>query len=123
MDDTKNDKYVVLVFDDDEDTWETLSAEEKEQTFQVDYRFGELLAKRGGQVVGGAGLTHSRRTRWLTRDRGGQAVVTDGPYAETVEQLVGFFVVESPDLETVTEACHEMLPAHHRLEIRPVSDD
>jgi hypothetical protein len=112
------DKYVVFVFGDDEDEWESLSAEEKDVTFQADYRFGELLASRGGQVVGGAGLAHSKGTRWLTRDPAGRAVVTDGPYAETVEQLVGFFIVESPDLETVTEACQQMLPVHARLEIR-----
>jgi hypothetical protein len=117
------DKYVVFVVDDDEDQWEGLTQEEREPTYQADYRFGELLAQRGGKVVGGAGLTHSRRTRWLTRDRAGEVMVTDGPYAETVEQMSGFYIVEAPDIDAVTEAARLMLPKHTRLEIRPVPQD
>jgi hypothetical protein len=114
------DKYVVFVVDDDEDKRETLSDEEKQPTWDADYSFGDLLAQRGGKIVGGQALTHSRRTRWLTRDRAGQVMVTDGPYAETAEQMSGFFIVECDDLEALTEACHQMLPVHLRLEIRPV---
>jgi hypothetical protein len=117
------DKYVVLVVDDDEDRWQTLTEAEKQPTWDADYAFGTLLAERGGKVVGGAALGHSKRTRWLTRDRAGQVLVTDGPYAETVEQLNGFFIVEAPDLETLTEACELMLAAHLRLEIRPCPTD
>jgi hypothetical protein len=116
-------KYVVFAVDGDEDKWETLSAEEKQETYDADGRFLALLAERGGKVVGGAELTHTRRTRWLTRDRAGQVLVTDGPYAETVEQISGFYIVECDDLDDLTEALGEMLPAHSRLVIRPVEAD
>jgi hypothetical protein len=116
-------RYVVFAVDGDEDKWETLGAEEKQKTYDADGRSLALLAERGGKVVGGQELTHSRKTRWLTRDRAGQVLVTDGPYAETVEQVSGFYVVEAPDLETLTEACREMLTMHTRLEIRPVPQD
>jgi hypothetical protein len=117
------DRYVVFAIDGDEDTWATLSPEERQQTYDADGRFLALLAERGGKVVGGQELTHSRRTRWLTRDRAGQVLVTDGPFAETVEQISGFYVVECDDLDGLTEALREMLPAHSRLEIRPVPRD
>ncbi|MDX6374156.1 MAG: hypothetical protein QOD98_3144 [Nocardioidaceae bacterium] len=113
-------KYVVFAVDGDEDKWETLSAEEKDQTYDADNRFLALLAERGGKVVGGQELTHSRKTRWLTRDRAGQVLVTDGPFAETVEQISGFYIVECDDLDDLTEALREMLPAHSKLQIRPV---
>ena len=48
-------------------------------------------------------------------------VVTDGPFAETAEQLGGFYVVEAPDLDAMTGLC-ELLPAPYTLEIRPVVD-
>jgi hypothetical protein len=120
---TDMDRYVVLVADEDEDQWETQSEEQKQATYAADARFVELLAERGGTVVGGAELTHSRRTRWLTRDRAGEVMVTDGPFAETVEQISGFYIVECDDLDALTEACRAMLPVHSRLEIRPVPQD
>jgi hypothetical protein len=116
------DKYVVFVVDGDEDKWETLSDEEKDATYAADKAFGELLAERGGKIVGGRELAHSRGTRWMTRDRAGQVVVTDGPFAETVEQMSGFYLVECDDLDALTDACRLMLPAHTRLQIRPVAE-
>jgi hypothetical protein len=116
-------KYVIFVVDVNEDSWENESQDEKQQTYDADGRFAALLAERGGKVVGGQELTHSRKTRWLTRDRAGEVLVTDGPYAETVEQVSGFYIVECDDIEALTEACEEMLPVHTRLEIRPVPTD
>ncbi len=49
--------------------------------------------------------------------------MSDGPYAETVEQISGFYIVECDDLDGLTTACEEMVPAHTRLEIRPVPAD
>ena len=46
---------------------------------------------------------------------------TDGPFTESVEQLGGFYIVESPDIEAVVEAAEEMMPVHVRLEIAPTS--
>jgi hypothetical protein len=44
--------------------------------------------------------------------------VTDGPFAETVEQIGGFYVIDLPDLETAVE-CAKLLPREHRVEVRP----
>lgn len=116
------DRYVVMVVDTDEDRWESLSEQEKQLTYDADGRFLKLLAERGGRLVSGQELEPSRRTRLLTRDGSGSVILTDGPFAEGVEQVSGFYVVECGDLDTLTEACREMLPAHHRLEIRPVPE-
>ena len=46
-------------------------------------------------------------------------MVTDGPYAETVEQLGGFYLVELPDLDAAVEAAR-LLPSAYTIEVRPV---
>ena len=110
-------KYVVFVTE-DEPAWEAKSEAERQATWDADYRFGAALERRGGKVVGGSGLGHSR-TWQVLENRGGVTRRTDGPYAESVEQLGGFFIVESPSMEAVVEAAQEMLPVHVRLEIAP----
>ena len=112
-------QYVVFAVDDDEDAWEQADEETRNETYAADQAFIELLEQRGGRVVGGADLSHSRDTRVLTRAADGPAVVTDGPYAETVEQVSGFYIVECDDLETVVEAARLMAEGHTRLEVRP----
>lgn len=111
-------RYVVLVVDDDEDRWENMTDAEREVTWQADYRFGQLLEERGGTIVGGEGLAHSRHGRTLTR--GG--AVTDGPYTESTEQIGGFFIVECDSYDDLTEAVGLMVEAHHHVEIRPVPE-
>ena len=112
-------QYVVFAVDDDDNAWEQASEKTRNETYAADQAFIELLEKRGGRVVGGADLSHSRNTRLLTKDGDGAAMVTEGPYAETVEQVSGFFIVECDDLDTVVEAARLMLEGHTRLEIRP----
>jgi len=60
-------------------------------------------------------------TTTATTVRGGpQPVVLDGPFAETKEQLLGFYIVECATLEEAIEAAREMVGESGALEIRPV---
>jgi hypothetical protein len=111
-------RYVVFAVDDNEDSWASASEETKQATYDADERFLKLLQERGGRVVGGAELSHSRDTRVLHKGSDDTPLVTDGPYAEAVEQVSGFYIVECDDLTTLTEAAALMLPGHLRLEIR-----
>ncbi|QIG44510.1 hypothetical protein G5V58_18525 [Nocardioides anomalus] len=113
-------QYVVFSVD-DEDQWERSDDATRQQTYDADERFLSLLKERGGKVVGGADLTHSREGRVLVAGDDGMSV-TEGPYAESVEQLTGFYIVEAADLETVVDAARLMLEGHGRLEIRPRPD-
>jgi hypothetical protein len=112
-------QYVVFAIDADEDAWEQASDETRNETYDADQRFLKLLAERGGRVVGGADLSHSRDTRVLTKDGSGGALVSEGPYAETVEQVSGFYIVEAQSLDDVVEGAKLMLEGHARMEIRP----
>jgi hypothetical protein len=114
-------KYVVFVVE-DEPAWEAKSDAERQDTYDADYRFGQALEKRGGRVVGGSGLAHT--SRWqILEIVGGVTKRSDGPYAESVEQLGGFYIVESPSMEAIVESAEEMMPVHVRLEIAPGFDE
>lgn len=96
--------YVVLL-PGVEDVFEQASAEERAAIYARHEEFARTLAERGHTVAGGAELTHSRTTKQVRRGGGGRVVVTDGPYAETAEQLTGFYLVESDDLDDLLQVC------------------
>ncbi len=110
-------RYIALIYGDE--TWfEQLS--EADQAAQME-RWGAYsdALQAAGVVTGGArlGLTRSARSG-RRRDR---PLVTDGPFAETKEQLTGFLAL---DVETIEEAVAwaERCPAadHGTVEVRPV---
>jgi hypothetical protein len=109
--------YIVFVVD-DEPAWETKSGAERQVTYDADHRFGEALERRGGRIVGGSELAHTSSWQILRNDAG-VTRRTDGPYTESVEQLGGFYIVESPSIEAIVESAEEMMPVHVRLEIAP----
>jgi hypothetical protein len=73
---------------------------------------GELL---GGQALGDPG--EARLFRW----EGGRRKVTDGPYAETVEHLAGFFLVDVADQERAEEVAARFSGPGETVELRPVA--
>jgi hypothetical protein len=115
-------RYVVMFPADNEPEWEAGTEAERQATFDTDYEFGQLLAARGGAVTGGAGLTHSSQARTLTRGPESKPLITEGPYAETVEQLSGFFLVTCEDYGDLVEAAQVLTRAHRVVEIRPVQE-
>ena len=113
-------EYVVLL-PGDENAWENLPADEQAATFARHEEFSQALEARGHRVTGGAELTHSRTARTIRRT-GDQVTVTDGPYAETVEQLSGFYTVESDDLDDLVEVCKVLSDADGGIEVRACVD-
>ena len=95
--------YAVL-FPGNEMAWAEAAPEEWARVYALHGRFSELLAERGHRVTGGAELAHSSEAR-VVRGTLDQVSVTDGPYAETVEQLTGFYLVESDDLDDLLNIC------------------
>jgi len=79
--------YVVMFPADRETEWEAGSEADHQAVYDTDLEFGRLLAQRGGRITGGAELATARRTHVVRRGPNGTALVTDGPYAESVEQL------------------------------------
>ena len=100
-----------------EDHWATASAEERARVYAEHGRFSETLGARGHKVVGGAELAPSREARTVRPGADGP-VVTDGPYAETAEQLTGFYLVESTDLDDLLDVCGILAAIGDSLEVR-----
>ena len=114
--------YVVMFPADNEDERTAATPADRQATFDVDFEFGRLLEARGGAVTGGAGLTHSSEARTIRRGPRSDVLVTDGPYAESVEQLSGFFLVTCDEYDVLVEAARILTRAHPVVEIRPVKE-
>jgi hypothetical protein len=112
--------YAVLL-PGDESYWDTASPEERQAVYAKHEAFAKALAERGHTVTGGAELTHSRGTK-LLRGAGDDLTVTAGPYAETVEQLTGFYLVQSDDVDDLIEVCKILASSDGAIEVRACVD-
>lgn len=84
--------------------------------------FNERL-KADGHWVFAAGLGWPD-TATVVDNRDGEAVLTDGPFAETKEFLAGFWILEAPDLDVALKLATEGSKACHRkIEVRPILGD
>ena len=110
-------EYVVLL-PGDESEWERTPEADREAVYALHQEFAQALAERGHKVTGGSELAHSREATVLRTDAAGNQTVTDGPYAETVEQLTGFYVVESEDHADLVEVCRILGRHEGAIEIR-----
>ncbi len=112
--------YVVMFPADDEPGWEAGTEAEHQAVYDADHEFVQLLKASGGSVTGGAELAHSSKARTLTRGSSSRVLVTEGPFAETAEQLSGFYLVTCTDYDALVEAAQVLTRAHPVVEIRPV---
>jgi hypothetical protein len=111
-------KYAVLIYS-DERIWEKLTPAEQMEVVGRYQTVSEDLKKRGQFVVGEP--LDATATSSTVRVRDGKTLVTDGPFAETKEQLGGFYVVDVPDLDAAL-AIAARLPtaAVGSIEVRPI---
>ncbi|GAA2682003.1 MULTISPECIES: YciI family protein [Nonomuraea] len=93
-------KYLLLVTG-EERTWAEAGPQERKEVYARWGAFTRMLEERGANL-GGQELAHSS-TATTIRKNGEQVLVTDGPYAETVEQISGYVLVEAADLEEAVE--------------------
>jgi hypothetical protein len=114
--------YVVMFPADNEAEWEAGTEADHQAVYDTDAEFARLLRAGGGTVTGGAGLAHSSTARTIRRGPGSDVLVTDGPFAEPVEQLSGFYLVTCDDHDALVEAARVLTRAHPVVEIRPVDE-
>ncbi|WP_114905718.1 YciI family protein [Ornithinimicrobium murale] len=114
-------KYVVLLLADGaEKPWEQLTPEEQTETMAKFGAFDEACAAREGvRILAGEALQDGVAAATV-RTVEGQIAVTDGPYAEAVEGLGGFYLIEVPDRDVLVELLRE-LPAYD-MQINPVEE-
>jgi hypothetical protein len=76
-----------------------------------------------GAFLGGEGLQPtSTATTVAIQEGGGEPIVTDGPFAETKEQLGGFYLLECNDLDEALEWARKIPMPSGKVEVRPVMD-
>ena len=88
-------KFVCLGYY-DETQWNQLSAAEQATLMENCFAYDDEL-RRGGHILGGEALQSIQNTATL-RYQNGKVVVTDGPFAETKEQIGGILILEARDL-------------------------
>jgi hypothetical protein len=111
-------KYVLLIYS-DEQAWEAMTPAENEATMGEYFAFTQSL-QAGGQYHAGEGLQPTT-TATTVRVRGGQLQTTDGPFAETREQLGGFYLVDAANLDEAIALAARIPSARvGAVEVRPV---
>lgn len=109
-------KYLVLMAY-EEGGWETAGPAERQQVMDAHTAFHKAVAERATMLAGEA-LAESAAARTL-RHVDDKPVVTEGPYAEGVEQLGGFYLVDAESPDVMLELCR-LLPSSYAVEVRPV---
>ena len=113
-------RYMLLIYE-NESAWTSLT--EKERAASVDRHSAFAAELRDqGRMLAGDGLQPTT-TATTVRRESGNVVVTDGPFAETKEQLGGFYLIEARDIDQAladAEALAER--TGETIEIRPIID-
>ena len=115
-------RYMLLMYR-DEQWWEGKPEEERAAIRQQAVERSEDLRARGIFLAGDPLLPASTAT--TVRMRNGKPVTTDGPFAETKEQLGGYIIVEAASLDEARAIAldHPLLRVGgHSIEIRPIRD-
>lgn len=110
-------KYMLLIYLDENGLNET----ERSQCYEESAQFAVQLSKSGQYLE--AGPLHPTSTATSVRVRGSKRLVTDGPFAETREQLGGYFLIDARDLDEAIGIAGR-IPAGKwgTVEIRPVME-
>src|ERR1051325_302369 len=113
-------RYLCLIYS-DESMWQK-AAKSDLDTMMSEYReFGDSI-KKSGHYVGGNRLQPTSAATSI-RIRNGKISTTDGPFAETKEQLGGFYMIEARDLNEAIQIASRIPSARlGSIEVRPIVD-
>src|SRR5947199_10868134 len=110
-------QYMMLVYM----VEQTLDEAEREKCYVESIQLTRELAAKGQYLA--ASPLHPTATATSVRVRDGKRLVTDGPFAETREQLGGYFLIEAKDLDEAIGIAERIPPASFgTIEIRPVME-
>ncbi|HTY40403.1 MAG TPA: YciI family protein [Thermoanaerobaculia bacterium] len=111
-------RYLLLIYD-AESQWAGLNESQKGQMFQEYMTFTESIKKSGHWLAGQQLQPIASAT--TVRIRNGRMTTTDGPFAETREQLGGFYMIEASNLDEATAIAARVPSAKiGSIEVRPI---
>jgi hypothetical protein len=111
-------QYLLMIAVDERAAVTTPAGERQEISPEYD-AFAKEMAERG--VLRGGNRLRPTSDATTVRVRSGEVLATDGPFAETKEQLAGYFLVECKDLDEAIEVAARIPGASHgSVEVRPI---
>jgi hypothetical protein len=111
-------RYLLIICT-DEKWYETVPQEQRE-TFMKEYAgFGEEMGSRG--LLQGGERLRPTSDATTVRVQNGDVLTSDGPFAETKEQIGGYYLVDCKDLDEAIEVASKIPAAKHgAIEVRPI---
>lgn len=111
-------QYLLLIYT-NENTWTTFTPAQQQQGMAAYLAYAEAL-KQAGALLGSNRL-RGTNTATTVRIENGKSQVLNGPYADTREQLGGYFLIDVPDLDAALSWAARCPGASHgTIEVRPV---
>ncbi len=114
-------RYLILL-PAPEAEWAALPSEEHQKGHRSHVQFHEELTAGGHTLVIGGPLEPSDRATSMRPGADGHALVTDGPFSETAEQVVGFYLVDSGDEADLRAACQRFAARGEHIEFRRMAE-
>ena len=112
-------KFILLIYH-DETTWDALTESARQEIYREYRELIQELEPQGTYLVGDE--LQPTKTARTVRVRDGKPMITDGPFAETREQLGGFFLIEAADANEANEIAARIPSARMgSIEVRPVA--
>jgi hypothetical protein len=112
-------KFMLLIYH-DEATWDALTEAERQEIYREYRELIQELEPKGTYLVGDE--LQPTKTARTVRVREGKPMITDGPFAETREQLGGFFLIEAADANEANVIAARIPSARMgSIEVRPVA--
>ena len=114
-------QYLLLIYN-NEKAWADMSEEQQGKAFQGYMDFTDGI-KKSGNYIGGEAL-QPIATATTVRRKAGKTVTTDGPFAETKEQLGGYYLVKAKDLDEALAIAARCPAVDYggTVEVRPVME-
>lgn len=114
-------RYLILL-PAPEAEWADLPAEEHEKGHRSHGQFQRDLEAEGHTLLTVSPLEPSARATSMRPDGAGGALVTDGPFTESVEQVIGFYLVETDHDEALRTACERFASRGEHIELRRLAE-
>jgi hypothetical protein len=108
--------YLLLIYED-----QSRFATQKQAEFQTEMADYMEFGKTHEKIIKGGNALQPTTTAKTVRVRGGKAATTDGPFAETKEQLGGYYLVSAANEDEALKAAAKIPGARHGcVEVRPI---
>ncbi|MEU6586942.1 YciI family protein [Nocardia sp. NPDC046763] len=107
-------EYLVLIYQDERMAGDTLAAESVTRGHQ------EFMTNNQAALRGGNAVEYSHAATSIRPDGAGGFVVTDGPFAETKEQIGGYYLLEANDLDEAIDRAKQIPMTEGGIEVRPI---